>query len=154
MEKHMKLEDLFEADVVDFDQFRKRKMGADVEAEPDYSDARFDPDVAADIMKSMERGEHQKSSPEAIDDEMEKRRFMKILNNTNGRHIEAVDLVPFLRDHITDRKEFKTFANRLLTGNEHLYILVKYINDLLSKSNAPERVVGVSQDGEDWYFSK
>lgn len=147
----MKVKEILEADVVDLGKFRQQKQQA---AEPDYSDASFDDEVAADIMRSMEQGEYQKNSPDMVDDEMEKRRFQKMLQNRSGQHIEAVDLVPYLRQHIPDRKEFTKFANRLLTGQDHLYTIVKYINNLFAKSGVSERVVGVSPDGEDWYISK
>lgn len=142
----MKIKEIIEGEVVDMDAFRLGRNPQPIPQSP--PEDRMD----VDDVSLGPRDVNAKDSPDALDNEIDRKRYMQLLNNRSGHIVNDVDLVKHLRGLITDKKEFKRFVGILLTKREHLYNIVQHINGLLSKSGSSERIVGVSQNAEDWYF--
>ncbi len=139
----MKLIDILEGDVVKMDRFRKPAPAA-----PQHTD----PEAYDDMSDLGSREMREIDSPDNLENDMDKRRYMKFLNNRSGNIINDNKLVPYLRSLITNKKQFNTFVRMLLTNKTHLYKIIKEINIMLSNADANQRLVGVSPNAEDWYF--
>ncbi len=132
----MKLIDILEGNVVDMDRFRKPQNTTD-----EYDDQSLGPREMRD-----------RDSPDKLDNELDRRRYLKFLNNQSGGVITDNKLVPYLRSLVTDKKDFNKFTRLLLTDMSPLYTIIKEINAMLERANAGQRLVGVSPNAEDWYF--
>jgi len=143
----MKIKEILEGDVI---------MGDFSKKEPDYNDEKYDSEIGQDMVKNMDNYGNDKNSVDKLSNEIDKRRYQKMLSVTDGTHIEGFELIPYLRKFIkgSNRKEFSNLVQIMLTGKPHVYDLVMHINDLLRKSNTNNQVIGVSQNEDDWYFSK
>jgi hypothetical protein len=142
----MKIKEILEGEVVDMDAFKSGRSPQRIPQSPPEDD------MDVDDVSLGPRDPRADDSPDLLDNEMDKRRYLQLLQNRSGHIINDVDLVKYLRERVTDRKAFNRFVGILLTKKEHLYNIVQHVNQLLSKSGSDERVVGVSPNAEDWYF--
>lgn len=133
----MKIKDILEDNVVSLDKFRNKQVRK----------------PTVDNLDSLgPRGTLSRDAPEHLDNELERKRYEKFLNNQSGNVINDNNLVPYLRTLISDKRELSGFVRSLLTNNTHLYTLITDINRMLERANADIRLVGVSPNAEDWYF--
>jgi hypothetical protein len=142
----MKIKEILENNVIYTDRFAKKE-------EPKYSSSEYDSDVAADMQRMMVEPD----SPENVKGELNKKRYEKMLNTRSGEHVSNADLVSYVQGLVNpsskeEKNGFNEFISSLLLGDKHLYEIVTQLNKMLSSTNASKRVVGVSQDAEDWYF--
>lgn len=139
MEEGMKTKDVLEGDVIRSDAFAKKRK------ENDYSRVRdeFAPDTNSEP-----------NSPDDLDNEMDRARYEKLLSNRKGKMVEDIDLLPYVRQLMPKggMGELNKFTRMLTMQNTHLYELVMYLNDMLAQAGSEKRVVGVTQDAEEWYF--
>jgi len=136
----MKTKEILEGDVIRSNAFANKRK-AD---EQDRIRDAFSPDP-----------NNEPNSPDELDNEMDKARYEKLLSNRKGELIEDIDLLPYVRQLMPNggMGELNKFTRMLTMQNAHLYELVKYLNDMLARAGADKRVVGVTQDAEDWYFA-
>ncbi len=137
----MKTKDILEGDVIRSNAFAKKRK------ENDYSRVRaeFAPDA-----------DSQPNSPDDLENEMDRARYEKLLSSKQGEMVEDIDLLPYLRQLMMangNPRELNKFTRMLTIQNAHLYELVMAANDMLAQARAGKRVVGVTQDAEEWYFA-
>jgi len=136
----MKTKDVLEGDVIRSNVFAQKRK------ENDYRrvQAEFAPDQ-----------DSEPSSPDDIENEMDRARYEKLLSNRKGEMVEDMDLLPYVRKLMPKggMGELNKFTRMLTMQNAHLYELVMYLNNMLAQAGSDKRVVGVTQDAEEWYFA-
>lgn len=140
MEVDMKTKDILEGDIIRSNAFADKRRADDQQRLRDE----FGPDLNSEP-----------NSPDDLENEMDRARYEKLLSNRRGEMVEDIDLLPYLRKLMPNSGmgELNKFTRMLTMQNAHLYELVKYLNDMLAKAGANKRVVGVTQDAEEWYFA-
>jgi len=140
MENIMKTKDILEGDVIRSNAFAdKRKADALRRMRDEYG-----PDL-----------NNEPNSPDDLENEMDTARYENLLSNRQGEMVEDIDLLPYVRKLLPNNGmgELNKFTRMLTMQNTHLYELVKYLNDMLARAESDKRVVGVTQDAEEWYFA-
>jgi len=140
MEGSMKTKDILEGDVIRSNAFADKRKADGQQRMRDE----FGPDLNSEP-----------NSPNDLENEMDRARYEKLLSNRQGEIVEDIDLLPYVRELMPNdgMGELNKFTRMLTMQNAHLYELVKYLNDMLAKAGADKRVVGVTQDAEEWYFA-
>ncbi len=133
----MKIKDILEDNVVSLDKFRNKQVRKPTVDNSDSLDSR----------NALAR-----DAPERLENELDRKRYEKFLNNQSGNAINDNKLVPYLRTLIPDKRELSGFVRSLLTNTTHLYTLITDINRMLERADADVRLVGVSPNAEDWFF--
>lgn len=133
----MKLKDILEDNIVSLDAFRNKQK-----SKPPVDNL--------DSLGSREMLD--RDAPELLNNELDRKRYERFLNNQSGSIIHDNKLVPYLRSLVPDKRDLSKFVRALLTDKTHLYTLITEINSMLERANADVRLVGVSPNAEDWYF--
>ncbi len=131
------MKDILEDNVVSLDQFRNKQVRKPTVDNLDSLDPR----------EALSR-----DAPERLENELDRKRYEKFLNNQSGNVVNDNKLVPYLRTLIPDKRELSAFVRALLTNKTHLYTLITDINRMLERADAEVRLVGVSPNAEDWFF--
>ncbi len=131
------MNDILEDNVVSLDKFRNKQVRKPTVDNLDSLDPR----------EALSR-----DAPERLENELDRKRYEKFLNNQSGNVVNDNKLVPYLRTLIPDKRELSAFVRALLTNKTHLYTLITDINRMLERADAEVRLVGVSPNAEDWFF--
>ncbi len=140
MEDIMKIKNVLEANVIRSNAFAQKRK------ENEYNRVRseFGPEENSEP-----------NSPDDLENEMDRIRYEKLLSNRKGEKVEDIDLLPYVRELMpsSSMRELNKFTRMLTMQNAHLYELVMYLNNMLAQAGSEKRVVGVTQDAEEWYFA-
>ncbi len=131
------MKDILEDNVVSLDQFRNKQVRKPTVDNLDSLDPR----------EALSR-----DAPERLENELDRKRYEKFLNNQSGNVVNDNKLVPYLRTLIPDKRELSAFVRALLTNKADLYTLITDINRMLERADAEVGLVGVSPNAEDWFF--